>query len=92
MTDRDLTVAEHAYAVLIKARVQPREVAADFVRELRITTRNTGTRARELEVVQADAWLAICALSKNLDTEAETPYDVWTRAISRTEEWRNKIS
>ncbi len=70
MTDQDLPIAEHAYAVLIEAKAKPREVAADMARELRTATRNTGTR----------------------DTETETPYDVWTRAISRTEEWRNMIS
>jgi hypothetical protein len=34
--------------------------------------------------MQADAWLAIFALCKSLDTELETTSEVWSRAISRT--------
>jgi hypothetical protein len=42
--------------------------------------------------MQADAWLAIFALCKSLDTELETTSEVWSRAISRTEEWRNILT
>jgi hypothetical protein len=48
-------------------------------------------RSDEVEIVQADAWLAICALSKSLDTDNETSPEVWSRAISRTEGWRNLL-
>jgi hypothetical protein len=43
-------------------------------------------------MAQAEAWLAICALSKSLDTEPETDPEIWSRAISRTEEWRNILT
>jgi hypothetical protein len=42
--------------------------------------------------MQANAWLAICALCKTLDTDLETTFEVWSRAISRTEEWRNILT
>jgi hypothetical protein len=92
MTDVvDLSTAEMAYLALLEARQMPRAAAGDLVRALRTKTRNNGNQSREVEIVQADAWLAICALSKSLDTEDETSPEVWSRAISRTEEWRNLL-
>jgi hypothetical protein len=58
---------------------------------IRTETQNRGGQSHEVEMVQADAWLAICALSKSLDTDYETTSEVWSRAISRTEEWRNLL-
>jgi hypothetical protein len=90
MTDVvDLSIAEGAFATLLDARDKPRAAAADLVRALKTKTRNSGNRSHGAEIVQADAWLAICALSKSLDTDYETSPEVWSRAISRTEEWRN---
>jgi hypothetical protein len=85
----DLSTAESVYVTLLDARQKPRDASAALVRALRSRTRNTGTHPREIEIAQADAWLAICALSKSLDSEPETDPEVWSRAISRTEEWRN---
>jgi hypothetical protein len=72
MADADLSTAEKSYVALLDARQKPREVAADLIRSLRTKTQNSGKQSRELEIVQADAWLAICALSKSLDTDHET--------------------
>jgi hypothetical protein len=92
MTDVvDLSTAEMAYLALLEARQMPRAAAGDLVRALRTKTRNNGNQSHEVEIVQADAWLAICALSKSLDTDDETSPEVWSRAISRTEEWRNLL-
>ncbi len=92
MTDvADLSTAEGAYMTLLDARHKPRAVAADLVRALRTKTQNSGKQPHEVEIVQADAWLAICALSRSLDTDSETSSEVWSRAISRTEEWRNLL-
>jgi hypothetical protein len=92
MTDVvDLSTAESAYLALLDARDKPRAAAADLVRALKTKTRNSGNQSHEAEIVQADAWLAICALSKSLDTDYETSPEVWSRAISRTEEWRNLL-
>jgi hypothetical protein len=94
MTDVvDLSTAESAYLTLLDARLKPRAAAADLVRALRTKTKNSGKQSHEVEMVQADAWLAICALSKSLDAdnETETSPEVWLRAISRTEEWRNLL-
>jgi len=88
----DLSTAEGAFATLLDARDKPRAAAADLVRALKTKTRNSGNQSHEIEIVQADAWLAICALSKNLDTDYETSPEVWSRAISRTEEWRNLLA
>jgi len=49
-------------------------------------TENLGDRSHEIEIMQADAWFAICALCKSLDTELGTTSEVWSGAISRTEE------
>ena len=92
MADVDLTVAESAYATLLEASHKPRNVAADLLRPLRTETRNESGRPHEIEIAQAEAWLAICALSKSLDTEPETDPEIWSRAISRTEEWRNILT
>ena len=92
MADFDLPVAESAYATLLDARHKPRNVAADLVRPLRTKTQNEAGRPHEIEIAQAEAWLAICALSKSFDTEPETDPEIWTRAISRTEEWRNILT
>jgi hypothetical protein len=92
MADVDLPVAESAYAKLLDARHKPRNLAADLVCPLRTKTQNEGGRPHEIEIVQADAWLAICALAKSLDTESETDPEVWSRAISRTEDWRNILT
>jgi hypothetical protein len=94
MTDVvDLSTAESAYVALLKARLMPRTAAADLVRGLKTKTKNSGNQSHEAEIVQADAWLAICALSKSLDAdnETETSPEVWSHAISRTEEWRNLL-
>jgi hypothetical protein len=91
MTDVALSIAENSYMALLDARKKPREVAADLVRMLRTKTQNSGKQPPELEIVQADVWLAICALSKSLDTDYETSSEAWSRAISRTEEWRNLL-
>jgi hypothetical protein len=72
--------------------LKPRNVAADLVRPLRTETQNEIGRPHEIEIAQAEAWLAICALSKSLDTEPETDPEIWSRAISRTEEWRNILT
>jgi hypothetical protein len=61
-------------------------------RALMNETENLGVRSNEIEIMQADAWLAIFALCKSLDTELETTSEVWSRAISRTEEWRNILT
>jgi hypothetical protein len=91
MSNIDLPMAESAYTTLLDARHKPRNIAADL-RPLRTETQNDGARSHEIEIAQADAWLAICALSKSLDTELETNAEVWSRAISRTEEWRNILT
>jgi hypothetical protein len=91
MTDVELSIAESSYVTLLDARQKPREAAADLIRPLRTQIQNTGKQPYEVEIVQADAWLAICALSKSLDTDYETTFEVWARAISRTEEWRNLL-
>jgi hypothetical protein len=59
-------------------------MAADLVRPLRTETRNEAGRPHEIGMAQAEAWLAICALSKSLDTEPKTDPEIWSRAISRT--------
>ena len=92
MADVDLPVAESAYATLLDARHRPRNVAADLVRPLRTETQNEAGRPHEIEIVQSEAWLAICALSKSLDTEPETAPEIWSRAITRTEERRNILT
>ena len=92
MSDIDLPVADSAYAKLLDARHKPRNVAADLVRPLRTETQNEAGRPHDIEIAQAEAWLAICALSKSLDTEPETAPEIWSRAITRTEEWRNILT
>jgi hypothetical protein len=136
----DLSTAESAYLTLLEAKDKPRAVAADLVCALRSKTQNSGKQLHEVEIVQADAWLAICALSKSLegtsnnchrssgapnlptndsalfsfrfcavhpkdlrdsqlrqlfevpfDTDYESTSEVWSRAISRTEESRNLL-
>jgi hypothetical protein len=87
----DLSLAESAYLTLLDAQHKSSIAAADLVRALKNKTRNTGTQPHEIEMAQADAWLAICALSKSLDNDYETEAEVWARAISRTEEWRNLL-
>ena len=92
MSDIDLPVADSAYATLLDARHTPRNIAADLARPLMNETEHLGVRSNEIEIMQADAWLAICALCKTLDTDLETTFEVWSRAISRTEEWRNILT
>ena len=91
MANVDLSTAESSYVTLLDAREKPREVAADSIHVLRTRTQNSGKQLHELDIVQADAWLATCALSKSLDTGYETSSEVWSRAIDRTEEWRNLL-
>ena len=92
MTDIvDVSLAESVYLTLLDAQHKPIAAAADLVRALKSKTQNSGNQPHEVEMAQADAWLAICALSKNLDSDYETAPEVWTRAISRTEEWRNLL-
>jgi hypothetical protein len=62
-----------------------------LIRVLKTKTKNGGKQPHEVEMVQADAWLAICALSKSLDSDFEIDPEAWPRAISRTEEWRNLL-
>jgi hypothetical protein len=87
----DLSLAESAYLTLLDAQHKPIAAAADLVRALKSKARNSGNQSHEVEIAQADAWLAICALSKSLDSDHETAPEVWARAISRTEEWRNLL-
>ena len=91
MTEVELSIAESSYVTLLDARQKPRAAAADLIRPLKTQIQNSGNQPYEVEIVQADAWLAICALSKSLDTDYETTSEVWARAISRTEEWRNLL-
>jgi hypothetical protein len=92
MTDTvDLSLAESVYLTLLDAQHKPITAAADLVRALKSKTQNSGNQSHEVEIAQADAWLAICALSKSLDSDHETAPEVWARAISRTEEWRNLL-
>jgi hypothetical protein len=92
MADVDLPMAERVYAILLDARNKPRNMAADLVRPLKTETQKEAGRPHEIEITQAEAWLAICALSKSLDTEPETDPEIWSRAISSTEEWRNILT
>jgi hypothetical protein len=65
MSDIDLSVADSAYATLLDARHTPRNIAADLARPLMNETENLGVRSNEIEIMQADAWLAIlCTLQK----------------------------
>jgi hypothetical protein len=80
MSEIDLPVAESAYATLLDARHKPRDVAADLARPLRTETQNEAGRPHEIEIAQAEAWLAICAVSKSLDSEPETDPEIWSRA------------
>ena len=92
MTDIvDVSLAESVYLTLLDAQHKPIAAAADLVRALKSKTQNSGNQPHEVEMAQADAWLAICALSKTLDSDYETAAEVWGRAISRTEEWRNLL-
>jgi hypothetical protein len=92
MIDAELSTVESVYVTLLDARDKPRSVAADLIRALRAKTKNSGKQSHEIEIVQADAWLAICALSKCLDeNDSETISEEWSRAISRIEEWRNLL-
>ena len=72
MSDIDLPLADSAYATLLDPRHKPRNIAADLARPLMNETENLGVRSHEIEIMQADAWLAICALCKSLDTELES--------------------
>jgi hypothetical protein len=72
MSDIDLPVADSAYAKLLDARHKPRNTAADLARPLMNETENLGVRPHEIEIMKADAWLAICALCKSLDSELES--------------------
>jgi hypothetical protein len=85
-------VADSAYATLLDARHKPRNIAAHLASPLMNETENLGVRSHEIEIMQADAWLAICAFCKRLDAELETTSEVLSRAISRTEEWRNILT
>ena len=87
----DLSLAESAYLTLLDAQRKPIGTASYLVRALKGRTRNSGNQSREIVIAQAEAWLAICALSKSLDNDQETEPEVWARAISRTEEWRNLL-
>jgi hypothetical protein len=87
----DLSLSESVYLTLLDARHKPIAAAADLVRALKSKTQNGGNQSHEVEMARADAWLAICALSKSLDSNHETTPEVWARAISRTEEWRNLL-
>jgi hypothetical protein len=81
MTKVELSLAESSYVTLLDARQKPRKAAADLIRSpLGTQIQNTGKQPYEVEIVQADAWLAICALSKSLDTDYETTSEVWARA------------
>jgi hypothetical protein len=92
MTDTvELSLAESVYLTLLDAHQKPIAASADLVRALKSKTRNSGNQSHEVDIAQADAWLAICALSKSLDSDHETAPEVWARAISRTEEWRNLL-
>jgi hypothetical protein len=92
MTDTvDLSLAESVYLTLLDAQHKPITAAADLVRALKSKTQNSGKQTHEVEMAQADAWLAICALSNSLDSDHETTPEDWSRAISRTEEWRNLL-
>ena len=84
MSDIDLPGADSAYATLLDARHKPRNIAADLARPLMNETENLGVRSNEIEIMQADA--------KSLDTELETTSEVWSRAISRTDEWQNILT
>ena len=59
MTDIDLPVADSAYATLLDPRRKPRNIAADLARPLMNETENLGVRSHEIEIMKADAWLAI---------------------------------
>ena len=73
MTDIvDLSLAESVYLTLLDAQHNPSAAAADLVRALKSKTQNSGNQSHEVEMAQADAWLAICALSKSLDSDHET--------------------
>lgn len=76
MSDIDLPVADGAYATLLGARHKSRNIAADLAGPLMNETENLGVRSHEIEIMQANAWLAICALCKTLDTELETTSEV----------------
>jgi hypothetical protein len=76
MADVDLPIAESAYATLLDARQKPHNLTADLVRPLKSETQKETGRPHEIEIAQAEAWLAICALSKSLDTELETDPEI----------------
>jgi hypothetical protein len=87
----DLSLAESTYLTLLDAQREPAATAAEMVRALRSRTRNSGNQSHQIVIAQAEAWLAICALSKSLDNDRVADSEAWARALGRTEEWRNLL-
>jgi hypothetical protein len=74
MSDIDLLMAESAYATLLDAMHKQRNIAADLVRPLRTETQNDGARSHEIEIAQADAWLAICSRDRDKVASESLPH------------------
>jgi hypothetical protein len=82
VTDSERLKAQDASRLL---RVLPAMQAATVLRPLIAMMPVGGGHSVEIEVLQANAWLAICTLVKSLEKHRGATDDRWERAMSNVE-------
>jgi hypothetical protein len=92
MRDVDLPKAEHALAVLRRARLSRNHAAAKMLAALVYEAANTGLRPPEMEEAHEAAWLAISELSVWLKEESFAPPQTWNAALKATERWKELLT
>ena len=92
MIDYDLPRAENALLELERARTAPFDIALDIVRDLASTTGNKGTRSKNIENANADAWLAIQRLGEALKKKQPCDDKYWDNAVILTRHWKELLS
>lgn len=92
MLDPDLQVADKALWLLAIARTQSASDATLLIKPVKTRMQNRGSRTREIEQAQSDAWIAVCALLEALEKNETPSADLWDRAIRLTMNWRALLS
>jgi hypothetical protein len=91
MPDVDLPKAEHALAVLHRARLSRNDAAKNMLAILVYETANTGLRPPAIEEAHQVAWLAISELSVWLKEESFAPPETWNAAMKAIERWKESL-
>jgi len=90
--NENLLKADEALNVVREANNKPAAHAGALLLLLARSIQNTGHASQDVEIAQADAWLAVSTLHQILDSGGTLKAEDWRNAQLKLEVWKSSIS